>query len=144
MQIVWTKTNCPHSLISPGRRQTFAPRYMNVCFGWKSPVSFWWKKSGNCYSESKHFAYYCSLFLSLLCQKNPTHLTVAYYLLSYESILRGGSVTSYVCSNIPSIYNDLINGGFRFPKDRYASEPNDGISNGTSKQRPTVQGYFVH
>lgn len=56
----------------------------------------------------------------------------------------GGSVTSYVCSNIPSMYNDLINGGFRFPKDRDASEPNDGILNGTSKQRPTVQGYFVH
>lgn len=51
----------------------------------------------------------------------------------------GGSVTLYVCSNIASIYHDLFNGGFGFPKDGDAAEPNDGISNGTSKQRPTVQ-----
>lgn len=38
MEIAWMKTNCPHSLISPGRRQTFVPRYVNVCFGWRSPL----------------------------------------------------------------------------------------------------------
>lgn len=56
----------------------------------------------------------------------------------WKYIVRVG-VASYACSNIASIYNDLFNRGFRFSKDRDASEPNDGISNGTSKQRPTVQ-----
>lgn len=40
MQIAWSKTNYPHSLISSGRRPTFASRYVHVCFGWKIPVSF--------------------------------------------------------------------------------------------------------